>query len=108
MVSDGYFHGKAALFLKRPSEQNGARFEFVLTGGVTRHAGDENNLGGFDCFSHLGGGIAAGSREEGECCQGHCGACGNGVLPGLNEAFEDFHVGCYKGGLCDGRVVDRK
>ena len=23
-------------------------------------------------------------------------------------AFEDFHVGCYKGGLCDGRVVDRK
>ena len=47
MVSDGYFHGKAALFLKGPGEQNGACFEFVLTGGVTRHAGDENDLSGF-------------------------------------------------------------
>ena len=93
VVSDGHFHWQAALFPECPGEQNDARFEFVLTRGVARYAGDENNLGGFDCFSHFVGGVAAGSREEGECCQGQCGARGDGVLPGLNEAFEDFHVG---------------
>lgn len=93
VVSDSYFDGKPTLFLKRSGEENDARSKFVLTGGMTRHAGDENNLGRFGRFSHLIGGIAAGSREEGECRQGHYGAVGNGVLPGLNEAFEDLHIG---------------
>ena len=93
VVSDSYFYGKPTLFLKRSGEQNDARSKFMLTGGVTRHAGDENDLGRFGRFSHLIGGIAAGSREEGERCEGYRCTCGNGVLPGLNEAFEDLHIG---------------